>query len=143
MTQSNHAASGDQTLVPIVSHRDIIIARQKARIMAEAAGFSGSDQTIIASAISEVARTIVDGAGEGEIFMKVQRNTSSTHIDLTARDSGGRSQRRRDAHPRSGGVSGLGLDGVRRLMDSFEIFSEGNAGTTIRMRKNRSIDLSE
>ena len=48
---------------------DIVTARQRGRALALALGFNGADVTLIAAAISEVARNIVDHAKEGEIVM--------------------------------------------------------------------------
>ena len=38
-------------------------------------------------------------------------------------------------HYSSGGTLGIGLPGVRRMMDEFEIVSEPNQGTSITIRK--------
>ena len=53
--------------VRIQSSADIVIARQEGRSMAATLGFTNTTLTIIATAISEVARNIVEYAKEGEI----------------------------------------------------------------------------
>ncbi|HXV85695.1 MAG TPA: hypothetical protein VD793_03295, partial [Gemmatimonadales bacterium] len=61
--------------IPIAADTDIIKARQEGRRMAAALSFSPSDLTVIAAAISEVARNIVAYAGRGEIALElVERN---------------------------------------------------------------------
>jgi len=59
--------------VEINSSLDIVNARQQGRALAQKLGFVGSEVTLIAAAISEVARNIVEYARRGEItFVKVQ-----------------------------------------------------------------------
>ena len=50
---------------------DIVAARQAARELAARAGFSGTDLTLIATAVSEIARNIVRFAGAGEIVVEL------------------------------------------------------------------------
>ncbi|HEY2952366.1 MAG TPA: ATP-binding protein, partial [Verrucomicrobiae bacterium] len=59
----------NETRVTISSTVDIVRARQKGRALATELGFEGSDLTLIATAISEVARNIVDHAKFGEIIL--------------------------------------------------------------------------
>jgi serine/threonine-protein kinase RsbT len=101
-------------------------------------GFDGSDQTLVATAISEVARNIVDHAKRGEISLVALNNGSKHGIVITARDEGpgipdiarameyGYSTRK--------GL-GVGLPGAKWLMDEFEIDSKVGHGTTVTMKK--------
>src|SRR6185436_9122769 len=74
------------TRLIVRSSPDIVQARQFARELATEMGFSGSDVTRIASAISEIARNILDYAHEGEIaFERVQQGKG---LQITARDHG-------------------------------------------------------
>jgi len=57
----------DEARLTIQRDGDIIAARQKGRDLAAQAGFKGSDLTIIATAISEIARNIIVFAQQGEI----------------------------------------------------------------------------
>jgi serine/threonine-protein kinase RsbT len=53
--------------VPLITEADIVAARQKGRALALGIGFSPGDATLIATAISELARNIVTYAKQGEI----------------------------------------------------------------------------
>lgn len=124
--------------VPINSDRDIVAARQKGRLLAAALGFSSGDATLIATAISELARNIITYAKSGEIRLTVINGSVRQGIQLVARDQGPGildvSQALRDGFSTSGSL-GLGLPGVRRLVDEFEIVSEANRGTTVTAKK--------
>jgi serine/threonine-protein kinase RsbT len=128
----------EETLVPIEREGDIVAARRKARELATQVGFTGSDLTIIATAISEVARNIVVYADRGEIVLSAVRNGSRRGVLVVARDHGPGipdiEQAMRDGFS-TGRSLGLGLPGAKRLMDEFEISSEIGKGTTITMRK--------
>jgi serine/threonine-protein kinase RsbT len=124
--------------VPIRSDRDIIIARQRGKDLAARQGFSSTDLTLIATAISELARNIVLYAQTGEIMMKPVRQGEKKGIAVVARDEGpgipdvARSLQDGFSTSRS---LGLGLPGVRRLMDAFELVSVVNQGTTVTVKK--------
>ncbi|WP_283846292.1 ATP-binding protein [Bradyrhizobium sp. NAS80.1] len=80
------SASGE-VVVPIRADVDVVIARQKVRALVSDLRFSGSELTLIATAISEVARNIVSYAGSGEIVMRVVRQ-GQRGITVVARDKG-------------------------------------------------------
>jgi serine/threonine-protein kinase RsbT len=122
-----------ETSVPVTSDSGIVNARRRGRTMAEEMGFSATDATLVATAISELARNIVYYAGAGEIMLgKVDGRDQPPGIAVIARDSGpGISDLQlalRDSLPASGG---LGLPGVRRIMDEFDIDSRPGGGTTV------------
>jgi serine/threonine-protein kinase RsbT len=127
--------------VPINSERDIVLARQKGRAMATQLKFSLGNATLIATAISELARNIVSYAGRGEIVMNVVRNSDRMGIMIVASDNGpGISDLTlalRDGFSTSGSL-GIGLPGVRRLMDEFDINSQPGKGTIITVTKWKS-----
>ena len=129
-----------EVLVPINSDPDIVKARQKARTMAADLGFEATDLTLIATAISELARNIVRYAHRGEILIKVidNKNNGRRGLMVVARDEGpgipNIRQALQDGYSTSGSL-GLGLPGARRLMDDFEIVSETGKGTTVTVRK--------
>lgn len=129
---------GNKICVPITSDQDVVTARQKGRLLATELGFSSSDSTLIATAISELARNIVSYATQGEIVLATANYSNRSGIMVMARDDGpgipSIDQALRDGYSTSGGL-GLGLPGVRRLMDEFEIVSEVGRGTTVTTRK--------
>jgi serine/threonine-protein kinase RsbT len=127
--------------VPINSERDIVLARQKGRALATQLGFSVANATMIATAISELARNIVSYAGNGEIVMSVVRDPNRTGITIVASDSGpgitDLTLALRDGFSTSGSL-GIGLPGARRLMDEFDINSQPGRGTIVKVTKWKS-----
>lgn len=132
--------SAGEIRVAINSDQDIVIARQKGRAMAAELGFSSGDATLIATAISELARNIVSYARRGSITLKSIQGSSRVGILVLAEDDGPGildiRQALRDGFSTSGSL-GLGLPGVRRLMDDFEITSQPGQGTTVVVKKWR------
>jgi serine/threonine-protein kinase RsbT len=127
----------DEIRVPITTDQDVIAARQRGRALAMKLEFSPGDSTLIATAISELARNIVSYARRGEIRL-ISQNSGRPGIVIVASDSGPGiedvRQAMRDGFSTSGSL-GLGLPGVRRLMDEFEIASERGKGTTVIAKK--------
>jgi serine/threonine-protein kinase RsbT len=127
--------------VPIKSERDIVVARQKGRALARGFGFSLGDATLIATAISELARNIIAYAREGTITMNVIDTSKREGLLIVASDEGPGiadiSRALRDGFSTSGS-QGIGLPGVRRLMDEFDISSQPDAGTIVTVTKWKS-----
>jgi len=132
--------SDGEIQVAINSDQDIVSARQRGRAMANELGFSSGDATLIATAISELARNIVAYARRGRITLNVVNGTNRQGISVTASDDGPGipdiAQALRDGFSTSGSL-GLGLPGVRRLVDEFEITSQPGRGTTVVVKKWR------
>ena len=130
----------EESRVAINSDQDIVLARQKGRTLAADSGFSSVDATLIATAISELARNIVTYAKRGEITLSALAESGRRGIRIVASDQGPGiadiRQALRDGFSTSGSL-GLGLPGVRRLVDEFEIVSEKNRGTTVTAQKWR------
>ena len=129
--------------VAIDADADLVDARARGRAMAEELGFPPPDPTLIATAISEVARNIVVHVGRGEILLKPLHEPSRYGLMVIARDQGAGIRdieaALRSEHSGRGGL-GLGLSGARRLMDEFEIQSGAGGGTTVTMKKWRPRD---
>ncbi len=125
-------------LVSIASAADIVTARHEGRSLASGLGFSSSDLTVIATAISEVARNIVEYAGRGEIRLSLCQDGGRVGVCVVAYDKGPGipdiEKAMRDGYSTHRGL-GLGLPGARRMMDVFEIVSEIGGGTTVTMKK--------
>ena len=124
--------------IPIRADGDILAARQAGRSIASSLAFSPSDLTVIAAAISEVARNILVYAMQGEVQLAVTEQNGRRGVTVIARDDGPGiadvTLALQDGFSTSGSL-GLGLPGARRLMDDFAIQSEMGRGTVITMRK--------
>lgn len=124
--------------VPINSDADTVMARQRGRALAAELGMSSSDQALVATAISELARNIVEYAHHGEILFELTQKGSRRGLVVIAHDDGpGISDIERamqDGFSTGRGL-GLGLPGARRLMDEFEIVSHVGQGTTVTVKK--------
>jgi serine/threonine-protein kinase RsbT len=133
----------DEVRVPIATDADLVTARAEGRAMAERLGFPRPDPTLIATAISEVARNIVVHAGRGEIVLRPFDDIDRYGLVVIATDEGPGIRdveaALRDDYSGRGGL-GLGLPGARRLMDELEVESDAAAGTTVRMTKWRYRD---
>jgi len=128
----------DEACVTVEHSTDIITARQKGRELAAAIGFSTTEQTIIALAISEVARNIISYAKCGKVTVSRLDVGSRRGILIVARDDGPGiadiELAMRDGYSTANSL-GVGLPGARRVVDDFELVSAPGAGTTVTMKK--------
>ena len=127
-----------EAVIPINADIDVVAARQKGRELATELGFVSTDATLLATAISELARNIVRYAKCGEILIASVQSGDRVGITVVARDKGpgiaNISLAMQDGFSTSGGL-GLGLPGVKRLMDEFHLVSDANKGTTVTIKK--------
>ncbi len=137
---------GHEVRVPITSDADLVPARAQGRALARALGFSQTDATLVATAISEIARNIVVHAGGGEIVMTRVQEPHRYGLVIVASDAGPGIPEIDAALERghtSVGTLGLGLPGARRLMDEFHVETNAGRGTTVTMIKWRARDELE
>src|ERR1051325_4152220 len=115
---------------------DVVVARQRARQVADALGFDTQDQTRIATAVSEIARNVTRYAGAGMVTFSLDLDAAILSIVVADHGPGiahldtvlsGR-------YPSHTGM-GLGIMGARRVMDGFDITSAGGTGTVVTMTK--------
>jgi serine/threonine-protein kinase RsbT len=125
-------------VVAIRTDADVVTARQRARAMGAELGFSSTDLTLLATAISEIARNITTYAGTGEVALRVVRARGREGIEVVATDEGPGiadvDLALQDGYTTGSGL-GLGLPGARRLMDHFELDTEPGRGTRVRLVK--------
>jgi serine/threonine-protein kinase RsbT len=137
---------GDEVRVPITTDADLVTARAEGRAMAAQLGFRRPDPTLIATAISELARNIVVHAGRGEIVLRPLHEDERKGLAVIARDAGPGIRDIEaalgDEYSARGGL-GMGLSGARRLMDEFHIASSPDEGTTVTLKKWRLRDELE
>jgi len=124
--------------IAIQREADIVLARQAGRQLAAQLGFSATDQTLIATAISEVARNIVVYAVHGEVVLTSVEDGVRVGVQVIATDNGpgidNKDLALRDGFSTKNSL-GLGLPGAKRLMDDFQLESEVGRGTTVTMKK--------
>jgi serine/threonine-protein kinase RsbT len=123
---------------PVTADTDVVGARQHGRAIAARIGFSRADQALIATAISELARNIVNYALRGEIdIAKVTRGTR-LGVQVIARDYGPGIEDLEAAMTdgySTGNSLGLGLPGTKRIVDEFDIQSTPGSGVTVKIIK--------
>ena len=128
----------DETQIDITTDADIVRARQVGREMAAGAGCSATDRTMVATAISEIARNLLTHAGGGELEMRMVERDGRRWLEIVARDEGpgiADLDRALEDGFTTGEGLGLGLPGARRLMDEFTITSQPGKGTVVTMYK--------
>jgi serine/threonine-protein kinase RsbT len=113
-------------------------ARKQGRELAAELGFSTIDRALVATAISELGRNIVQYAGDGQISLSRDERMGVTGIVIIASDHGPGIRDVRGAlqegatHSR---MLGLGLPGIKRIMDEFDIQSKPRHGATVTVKK--------
>ena len=102
------------------------------------AGFAETPSRMIATAVSELARNILKYAHSGEVQLRQVEGRRGRGIEIEAVDQGpgiaDLEAAMRD-HFSSGGTLGLGLPGVRRMMDEFSLASTPGEGTHVTVVK--------
>ena len=132
--------SSEKRRVPIIHEADVSRALLEARLFAKSMAFSEVDIQMIATAVSELAGNIIKYADRGEIIIDKIEKGYHAGIEIVASDKGPGildiEQAVTDNYS-SSGTLGLGLPGVKRMMDEFEIQSTEGQGTTVLIRKWR------
>lgn len=128
-----------ESRIAIESDADVVTARQRARELAADLELSSTDQTLLATAISEVARNITHYAQRGEVRLRIIRDKGGREgIEVVAQDYGpgiaNLELAMQDGYTTGGGL-GLGLPGARRLVDEFDVQSATGQGTTVTLIK--------
>jgi signal transduction histidine kinase/CheY-like chemotaxis protein len=117
--------------------QDVVTARQRAGQLAALLGFDQSEQTRIATAVSEIVRNAYRYAGAGRVEYAVEGETAPQLFSILVRDSGhGIADLKEVMSGRYRSTTGMGIGvlGARRLMDRFQIESDPS-GTTVRLKK--------
>jgi serine/threonine-protein kinase RsbT len=129
---------GADFVVDVDDSDDIVTARQAGHELARQLGFSLTDVTMIATAISEIARNITSYAGRGEVRVGVQYRDGRQALVVRAEDDGpgiADIERALEDGYSTGRGLGLGLPGARRLMDRLIVESGPGKGTVVEMWK--------
>jgi len=124
--------------VTVASEHDLVAARREGRDMATQIGFSACEVTLVATAISELIHNMFIYASHGEIHLSLSNDGGKSGITVVAVDQGPRiadiDLAVQAGYSAAGGM-GLGLPGVKRIMDEFDIAYEPERGTTITATK--------
>jgi serine/threonine-protein kinase RsbT len=135
-----NAATDREGQVPIKSESDIVLARREVREITAQIGFSVTDTTRIVTAASELARNIFKYAGQGVMHWRRVDKDNSSGVELQFVDNGPGiadiALAMQEGFSTAKGL-GLGLPGVKRLMDEMDIQSTAGKGTTITLKKWR------
>jgi signal transduction histidine kinase/CheY-like chemotaxis protein len=124
--------------VTLQRESDVVLARQRARQIAQLLGFEAQDQTRIATAVSEIARNAITYANGGNVEFHIEGQTRPQVLQVAVSDRGPgipHLQAILDGQYQSPTGLGLGLRGARRLMDQVHIASTPGQGTTVRLQK--------
>ena len=125
--------------VAIRTEDDLLLARRRARQIAQYLGFSAGDTTRIVTALSEISRNAFEYAGGGSVAFAIDAHEADQQeLMLRVSDHGaGIADVAAVLSPQfqSRTGMGVGLRGSRALMDRFEISSVVGKGTTIEMSK--------
>ena len=117
------------------NERDVVAARQQARLIAESLGFEHTDQIRIATAVSEVARNAFRYARDGEVVFAVESDEGLFCVTVTDKGDGiPHLDKVMSGRYRSTTGMGMGLIGTKRLMDLFSVQSS-SSGTVVRFGK--------
>lgn len=124
--------------ISIDSEASLARAIMTSRKLAQSVGMAGNQVALTATSVSELARNILKYATRGEVILRNVQSGSKVGVEIIAWDRGPGIEDIASAmcdHMSTGGTLGLGLPGVKRLMDEFEIESEVGQGTRITVRK--------
>jgi signal transduction histidine kinase/DNA-binding response OmpR family regulator len=123
--------------IAVQHEQDVVTARQRASQIAALLGFDQSEQTRLATAVSEIVRNAFRYAGSGRVEYSIEGETAPQLFAVVVADRGPgipHADEVLSGRYRSTTGMGIGLIGARRLMDRFQLES-GSAGTTVRLKR--------
>ncbi len=124
---------------PIQTEGDIVTCRKLIRNASVAAGFGMTDVTRIVTAVSELARNVyVHSGSHGVMRWQTLYKPGQIGIQLEFEDYGvgiPDIDQAIEAGFTTAGSMGMGLSGVKRLMDDMTIKSETSVGTIVTIEK--------
>jgi len=135
-----------RVLTVTVQHEsEIVLARQRARQLAELLGFEVRDQTRIAAAVSEIVRNAYTYAGGGKVEFEVEGKTAPQVLLVKVSDKGPGIAELKSildgTYQAKDGGAGLGILSARRVMDQFDIASVPGQGATVSLKKLFSVKM--
>lgn len=119
---------------------DVVVARQRVRVLAEQEGLKLIDQTKLVTAASELARNTVIYGGGGTVLIEAVEDGLRRGVRLTFEDKGpgiaNLDLAMKDGYTTGGGL-GMGLSGSKRLCNEFAIWSQPGQGTRVSVTRWR------
>ena len=128
--------------VEIRYEQDVVLARRRARQLAEFLGLETQDQIRLATAVSEIARNAFQYAGGGTAQFELLREPAPAIMARVSDRGPGVAALRAilDGRYESPTGMGLGIVGARRLVDEFDIRTAPGEGTTVVLVKRLERD---
>ena len=117
---------------------DLQLAVLRSQRSALLRGASDLERSVVATIVSELGSNLLKYADRGTVELERLRAGERPGVQITARDDGPGIADVALAltdHYSSGRTLGLGLPGVRRMADEFEIVATPGGGTTVCVRK--------
>ncbi len=127
-----------ETRLAIENEMDVTRAVLQAVSFCSEMGFDRPRGQMVATAVSELARNIIKYATRGELILRPIARSGGEGVEIVADDRGPGMEdvkRALQDHYSSSGTLGLGLPGVRRMMDEFDLESQRGQGTRVTVRK--------
>jgi serine/threonine-protein kinase RsbT len=124
----------NKRLRSIRSETDITVALSKLRADMQTISLSDYDMTRVMTATSELVRNILKYAGHGSLIYAQSADGIRQGIEVIVEDNGpgiDDIEKAMSDNYSLSGTLGMGLPGVRRLTDEFEMKSELGIGTTV------------
>ena len=125
--------------LPIQHEQDVVLARRRARQIAELLRFDAQEQVRVATAVSEIARNAFAYARGGRAEFSVEVDEARAAFAIRIVDEGpGITELESilDGSYQSRTGMGMGILGARRLMDSVQIDSQPGNGTAVKISKD-------
>lgn len=123
-------------VAPVRHESDLPVLRRHVRRLGRAQGLSHVRIEALATAVSEIARNVLDHAAAGDATVTACCEAARQGVVVVLRDTGGGipdvAQALQDGYTSRGGL-GLGLAAAQRMVDEFSIESEPGAGTVVRL----------
>ncbi len=124
--------------VPIRGETEVRRAVLESTRFAQETGFDETRSRMIATAVSELARNILKYAGSGQLRLRRVSSSRGAGVEIEVSDHGpgiADVEAAMSDHYSSSGTLGMGLPGVKRMMDEFDLHSEPGRGTRVTARK--------
>lgn len=124
--------------IHIANELDVVLAYKRAMQLSERLGMAQANQTKFATAVSEICRNVVEYVGSGGIQFSLVEEGGVNFLEALVSDRGRGIGNLDYILTRPGNAAsgrGSGIMNSKKLVDSFDIESEFEKGTRVRLRK--------